>query len=134
MCSLRAPPRKPAPGPRWPPHTPNARRGSRPRAGPGIAGLYGLEGSVNVTGDDQKKLDMVAHHTFVSALKVRAARTWHEPDTPPTPSRAPPPADPARSSARCSSQFSNELCVMVSEEEEDPIVMAEHESGARRSF
>lgn len=40
----------------------------------------------------------------------------------------------ARPTARPAPQFSNELCVMVSEEEEDPIIMAEHESGARRSF
>jgi len=36
----------------------------------GIAGLYGLQGSVNVQGEDVKKLDIVANENFINALKV----------------------------------------------------------------
>lgn len=34
----------------------------------GIAGLYGLEGSVNVQGEEVKKLDMLSHDNFVNAI------------------------------------------------------------------
>lgn len=34
----------------------------------GIMGLYGLQGSVNVQGEDVKKLDTISHETFVNAL------------------------------------------------------------------
>jgi len=34
----------------------------------GIMGLYGLQGSVNVQGEDVKKLDTLSHDTFVTAL------------------------------------------------------------------
>jgi fructose-1,6-bisphosphatase I len=35
----------------------------------GIAGLYGLEGAVNVQGEDVKKLDIVANDNFINALR-----------------------------------------------------------------
>jgi len=35
----------------------------------GIAGLYGLDGSTNATGDDVKKLDIIANDAFITALK-----------------------------------------------------------------
>mmetsp|Transcript_2283 Transcript_2283/g.7048 ORF Transcript_2283/g.7048 Transcript_2283/m.7048 type:complete len:339 (+) Transcript_2283:152-1168(+) len=35
----------------------------------GILGMYGLEGSVNVQGEEVKKLDILSHDNFVSALK-----------------------------------------------------------------
>lgn len=35
----------------------------------GIAGLYGLEGAVNVQGEDVKKLDIVANDNFINLLK-----------------------------------------------------------------
>jgi len=35
----------------------------------GIMGLYGLQGSVNVQGEDVKKLDAISHETFVTALQ-----------------------------------------------------------------
>lgn len=38
----------------------------------GIAGLYGLQGSVNVQGEDVKKLDVVANENFINCLKVWA--------------------------------------------------------------
>lgn len=60
----------------------------------GIAGLYGLEGSVNATGDSVKKLDLLSNDVFLNALK-----------------------------------YSRELCVLVSEEEEKPIVVDETEAG-----
>ncbi|KAH9249634.1 hypothetical protein BASA81_012603 [Batrachochytrium salamandrivorans] len=34
----------------------------------GIMGLYGLQGSTNVQGEEVKKLDMISHDTFVQAL------------------------------------------------------------------
>jgi len=34
----------------------------------GIAGLYGVAGSANATGDDQKKLDVLSNDMFVNAL------------------------------------------------------------------
>jgi len=35
----------------------------------GIAGLYGLEGAVNVQGEDVKKLDIVANDNFINLLR-----------------------------------------------------------------
>lgn len=35
----------------------------------GIMGLYGLQGSTNVQGEEVKKLDMISHDTFVQALE-----------------------------------------------------------------
>lgn len=35
----------------------------------GIAGLYGLQGTVNVQGEDVKKLDIVSNENFINALK-----------------------------------------------------------------
>jgi len=35
----------------------------------GISGLYGLDGSVNSTGDDVKKLDIISNDVFINALK-----------------------------------------------------------------
>jgi len=35
----------------------------------GIAGLYGLDGSTNATGDDVKKLDVLSNDVFINALK-----------------------------------------------------------------
>lgn len=37
--------------------------------GIGIAGLYGLDGSTNATGDDVKKLDIIANDTMIEALR-----------------------------------------------------------------
>eukprot|EP00941_MAST-03F_sp_MAST-3F-sp1_P001005 g1005.t1 len=56
----------------------------------GIAGLYGLDGKMNATGDDQKKLDVLSNDVFKNAVK-----------------------------------FSRSLSVLVSEEEEEAIVMDE---------
>jgi fructose-1,6-bisphosphatase I len=36
----------------------------------GIMGLYGLQGSVNVQGEEVKKLDTLSHDTFVEALQT----------------------------------------------------------------
>lgn len=38
----------------------------------GLTGLYGLDGSINATGDSVKKLDILSNDIFVNALKVRA--------------------------------------------------------------
>ena len=35
----------------------------------GIAGLYGLQGSVNVSGDSVKKLDILSNDVFKNAVK-----------------------------------------------------------------
>lgn len=35
----------------------------------GISGLYGLEGTVNVQGEEVKKLDILSHDNFVNAIK-----------------------------------------------------------------
>ncbi|XP_071488661.1 fructose-1,6-bisphosphatase 1-like [Diadema antillarum] len=35
----------------------------------GISRLYGIEGSVNTTGDQQKKLDVISNDLFINALK-----------------------------------------------------------------
>lgn len=37
----------------------------------GIAGLYGLHGSENISGDQVKKLDVLSDEIFVNCLKVR---------------------------------------------------------------
>lgn len=60
----------------------------------GIAGLYGLAGSSNTTGDDQKKLDVLSNEMF------------------------------------CNSLYNSHACaVLVSEENEDPIIVEEGMSG-----
>ena len=61
----------------------------------GISGLYGLDGSVNATGDDVKKLDVLSNDNFISALRS-----------------------------------SRQACVLVSEEEADPVVIEEANRGA----
>eukprot|EP00949_MAST-11_sp_MAST-11-sp1_P003488 g3488.t1 len=61
----------------------------------GIAGLYGLEGSLNTSGDSQKKLDVLSNDVFVNALK-----------------------------------YSRELCVLVSEELDDPLIIDEALQGS----
>jgi fructose-1,6-bisphosphatase I len=60
----------------------------------GIAGLYGLQGASNSSGDDQKKLDVISNDVMIRALT-----------------------------------YSKSLSVIVSEEEEDPIIVAEHLAG-----
>jgi len=60
----------------------------------GIAGLYGLEGSQNVSGDSVKKLDILSNDVFKNAVK-----------------------------------YSRHLCVLVSEEEEEPVVIEDAISG-----
>lgn len=60
----------------------------------GIAGLYGLHGSVNKSGDSQKKLDVLSNDIFKNAVK-----------------------------------FSRHLCVLVSEEEETPVIIEAALSG-----
>jgi len=54
----------------------------------GIAGLYGLAGTANTTGDDQKKLDVLSNEMFVNSL------------------------------------YNSHVCaILVSEENEDPIIV-----------
>jgi fructose-1,6-bisphosphatase I len=60
----------------------------------GIAGLYGVAGSNNATGDDQKKLDVLSDEMMVNAL-----------------------------------YNSHVCCVLVSEEQDDPIIVPEHLAG-----
>lgn len=51
----------------------------------GIAGLYGLAGTENATGDDQKKLDVLSNEMFVNALynsRVCAVLVSEENDDP----------------------------------------------------
>lgn len=60
----------------------------------GIAGLYGLQGAVNTSGDDQKKLDVLSNEVMINAL-----------------------------------MYSKSLCVLVSEEEEEPVIIKEHLAG-----
>jgi len=60
----------------------------------GIAGLYGLEGSVNATGDSVKKLDLLSNSVFINSLK-----------------------------------YSRELSVLVSEEEDVPLIIEESLAG-----
>ena len=40
---------------------------------PGIAGLYGLEGAVNVQGEDVSKLDIVSNNNFINAIQASRA-------------------------------------------------------------
>ncbi|GMF13798.1 unnamed protein product [Phytophthora lilii] len=61
----------------------------------GLTGLYGLDGSENATGDQVKKLDVLANDIFVNSLK-----------------------------------FSTKIEVMVSEEEEKPIVVQNDSTGS----
>jgi fructose-1,6-bisphosphatase I len=56
----------------------------------GMANLYGTVGATNITGDVQKKLDVLANEVFINALKS-----------------------------------SNECCVILSEEEEEPRILIE---------
>ena len=60
----------------------------------GISGLYGLDGSVNETGDQVKKLDVLSNDIFKNACK-----------------------------------FSRELCVLVSEEEPEALIIEENLQG-----
>jgi len=60
----------------------------------GIAGLYGQVGSVNTTGDDQKKLDVLSNEMMVNSL-----------------------------------YNSHVCCVLVSEEDEHPIIVPEEIAG-----
>jgi fructose-1,6-bisphosphatase I len=56
----------------------------------GMANLYGISGNVNITGDVQKKLDVLANEVFINSLKS-----------------------------------SNQVCVILSEEEDEPIIIDE---------
>lgn len=60
----------------------------------GISGLYGLEGTVNVQGEEVKKLDIISHNNFVNAIIS-----------------------------------SKSACVLVSEEQEEPILVEERLAG-----
>lgn len=60
----------------------------------GIAGLYGMAGSENATGDDQKKLDVLSNDMFVNSL-----------------------------------YNSHSCCVLVSEENDDAIIVPEDKKG-----
>lgn len=62
----------------------------------GLTGLYGLDGSVNSTGDDVKKLDVLSNDIFINSLK-----------------------------------FSTKIEVMVSEENEHPIIVETTHSGSK---
>ena len=57
----------------------------------GLSGLYGLEGAVNSTGDDQKKLDVIANDIFINSLR-----------------------------------HTKLIGIMVSEENDEPIIVKEH--------
>lgn len=60
----------------------------------GIAGLYGAAGSMNTTGDDQKKLDVLSNEMMVNSL------------------------------------YNSRTCaILVSEENEDPIIVPEEMAG-----
>lgn len=67
---------------------------SRACAKAGIAGLFGMHGEQNSSGDDQKKLDVLSNDIFVNALVK-----------------------------------SGSCCVLVSEENEDPIIVPEANAG-----
>merc|ERR1719267_343116 len=67
---------------------------SRACAKAGIAGLFGMYGSENSSGDEQKKLDVLSNDIFVNALVK-----------------------------------SGSCCVLVSEENEEPIIVPEANSG-----
>jgi fructose-1,6-bisphosphatase I len=56
----------------------------------GMANLYGTSGGINVTGDVQKKLDVLANEVFINSLRS-----------------------------------SGEVCVILSEEEDEPIIVNE---------
>ena len=60
----------------------------------GISGLYGLEGTVNVQGEEVKKLDLISHNNFVNAIKS-----------------------------------SKSACVLVSEEQEEAIIVDDKQRG-----
>jgi fructose-1,6-bisphosphatase len=60
----------------------------------GIAGLYGQVGTVNTTGDDQKKLDVLSNEMMVNSL-----------------------------------YNSHVCCILVSEENEEPIIIPENMAG-----
>lgn len=61
----------------------------------GIAGLYGHAGSMNTTGDDQKKLDVLSNEMMVNSL------------------------------------YNSRTCaILVSEENEDPIIVPEDLAGS----
>eukprot|EP00510_Aplanochytrium_minuta_P005410 CAMPEP_0184013084 /NCGR_PEP_ID=MMETSP0954-20121128/4812_1 /TAXON_ID=627963 /ORGANISM="Aplanochytrium sp, Strain PBS07" /LENGTH=335 /DNA_ID=CAMNT_0026293225 /DNA_START=45 /DNA_END=1052 /DNA_ORIENTATION=+ len=62
----------------------------------GISGLYGLEGTVNVQGEEVKKLDIISHDNFVNAIRS-----------------------------------STKACVLVSEEQEDPIIITDEKLRGR---
>lgn len=59
----------------------------------GVQGLYGMQGAINVQGEDQKKLDVLANDVMVNAIK-----------------------------------FSHKVNIMVSEENDDPIICADRPS------
>jgi len=67
---------------------------SRACAKAGIAGLFGLHGESNSSGDEQKKLDVLSNDIFVNALVK-----------------------------------SGSCCVLVSEENEEPIIVPEQHAG-----
>merc|ERR1711988_1100017 len=67
---------------------------SRACAKAGIAGLFGMYGSENSSGDEQKKLDVLSNDIFVNALLK-----------------------------------SGSCCVLVSEENEEPIIVPEANAG-----
>ena len=83
----------------------------------GIAGLYGLDGSTNSTGDDVKKLDILANDTFISALLVGRRACFCLVDFYLPHNILP------------STQHSRNLAVMVSEENEEPIIVESHLQG-----
>ena len=60
----------------------------------GIAGLYGLAGTNNASGDDVKKIDLLSNEVMINSLK-----------------------------------FSNQMAVMVSEENEEALIMDTNERG-----
>lgn len=62
----------------------------------GIAGLYGVAGTENATGDDQKKLDVLSNEMMVNSLV-----------------------------------HSGVCAILVSEENDDPIVVPEHFTGKK---
>ncbi len=65
----------------------------------GIAGLYGVAGSINTTGDDQKKLDVLSNEMMVNSL------------------------------------FNSHVCaVLVSEENDEPIIIPDHMAGFKLFF
>jgi len=67
---------------------------SRACAKAGIAGLFGLHGEQNSSGDDQKKLDVISNDIFINALTK-----------------------------------SGSCCVLVSEENDEPIIVPKEDAG-----